>query len=234
MASAKFVLAVLWAVIITGLCRGESEIARLEAYYYGKCNQTGDLRKFEKLRTDAYEMYKYAEFAINLLPDSTETFCKNHRPKLIERADELKNDLNQCLPAGRHFFGKFVKDSIVEILHFLCHNNAEKTRRFFTQGGPDCMKTLEEPSSSNLDNCFNRIFAPSSNFITKVELCEDIAVARKCFERLVDDSCRIGSMRQLNREFFTYVSKPCSSSYMAISANALLLFVILSIVSIVS
>lgn len=60
----------------------------------------------------------------------------------------------------------------------------------------------------------------------------DIAVASKCFTRLVDDSCR--SMEQLNRIFLNYVSKPCASASIAISAHASLLFTILSIFSIVS
>ncbi|CAH1134858.1 unnamed protein product [Ceutorhynchus assimilis] len=225
-----FVL-ILSAFQISFAQQSNTEISQLETFYYNKClKNTGRQEAFEKLRTNAYEMYKYFEYAFQYLPDKRKTFCDSERSNLVYRVKEIETDLKTCLDQQEKFLAGFFRKSFEEFLHFFCHHNGEYSTRFFSIEGRQCREAIENAKSSDLDNCLNRIFAPSKSHITQQEMCDDVTVTKKCFAQLLEVHCPTSrDMKQLNGIFFDYLAKPCSSCSFVVNGFLVLGLVLINL-----
>ncbi|XP_066246173.1 uncharacterized protein [Euwallacea similis] len=190
-----------------------SELSKLESFYYNKCLKiSGSPEPFNKLRTDVYEMYKYLQYTIEYLPAEHRLFCGEKRKNLLYRANEIKDDLNACLPREEKFFARFLKESFHEFLHFLCHNDATYSIKFFNSETKQCRENIERSNGNDLEYCLNRIFSPSRTYVTQLEICDDLKVTRKCFTQLIEKNCpRSHDTNNLNSVFFDFISQPCSA-----------------------
>ncbi|XP_066149882.1 uncharacterized protein [Euwallacea fornicatus] len=206
-----------------------SEVSQLETFYYNKCLKvSGSVEPFIKLRTDVYEMYKYLQYAIDYLPAQHSLFCGEQRKNLLYRANEIKNDLNACLPMEEKFFAKFLKESFQEFLHFLCHNDAAYSMKFFSSETKQCRENIDRSRGNDLEYCLNRIFSPTKSYVTQSEICDDLKVTRKCFTQFVETNCpKSYDTKNLNSKFFDFISQPCSACANSVSLIMIFCLVLL-------
>ncbi|KAL1514251.1 hypothetical protein ABEB36_003538 [Hypothenemus hampei] len=216
------------------LCQNDSELPQLQSIFQQKClKNTGKTESYDKLSTDVSNLYRDFQNAIEYLQNDNKLFCNNQRKLLIETAHKVKSDLKTCLPDSEKFLAKFFLHSFEELLHFLCHKNGIYSARFFSNEGQQCRQALEKSQANDVDNCLNRIFAPTKGYITQTELCDDIIVAKKCFSRLLDTFCpSANNFKNLNDIFFNYISNPCSNAFSLLSTNKYLLLLVIMFIHI--
>ncbi|XP_023012839.1 uncharacterized protein [Leptinotarsa decemlineata] len=196
---------------------------KLIDYFFYKCqNQTHSTAAFDKLYSDAVAFKDFLQYAFMFIPERRKTFCNSERSKLEQRMTELSYDIKPCLASEEKYLSEFMRDSFKEFLHFLCHNDGEHVTAFFRSSASQCRSALQNDNTNQVGTCFSKIFKPSSKTIKKKEVCDDLSTAEKCFAEILERQCpAYGPYKVLNKQFFQYVSKPCSGC--VFSLNVLLL-----------
>jgi hypothetical protein len=215
---------VFFAVLV-GLVSAQSDpYQQLSNHWFNRCfNQSGNQTKnFDKLYSDGVEFKRYLKFAFQFLPREQKIFCERERPILDNKMAELTRDVRLCLMQQEKFFENFLYQSFKELLHFLCHNGGENVNTFFSSKATECRNKLFNTDYPHLENCFGKIFKPTSGVIVKKDICGHMGVVKKCFAEALEYQCpSFGSYKKLNDDFFNYVSQPCAGC--AFYINSMLL-----------
>ncbi|XP_056636013.1 uncharacterized protein LOC130891203 [Diorhabda carinulata] len=203
---------VLFTVLV-GLAMAQNDpYQKLSDHWFNKCfNQTHDINNFDKLYADGVEFKRYLKYAFKFIPEGEKVFCDRERFILENRMKEFAKDLKPCLAQQEKFLEDFLNRSFKELLHFLCHNDGEHIKTFYSSKAAECRTKLSNTNYPNLDNCFAKIINPTSRVLMKKDICSDLGIVKKCFAEALEFQCpSFGSYKKLNEDFFSYVSKPCS------------------------
>lgn len=205
---------------------GASNSHKIKEYYSNKCfSKTGNHSYYVKLEDEFTKFAAYFDSTFSMIPERRKSFCDDERIPLNDGFHRVLQFLKPCLHSEEKYLPDFLKTSLREFLHFLCHNNGEYTTRLFSPQNQQCLPNLGGNLTSRLVACFGRIFKPRNSYLKQTELCEDMSVAEKCFDAILAEKCSTYS--HLSKKFFHYISKPCSG---CVTKNINILLLILSVV----
>ncbi|XP_018579106.1 uncharacterized protein LOC108917131 [Anoplophora glabripennis] len=213
-------------VIALGNCQNElSNTHKIKEYFSNKCyGQTHDHMHYTNLSNEFSKFEGYLQRISAMIPDRRKDFCEHERRQINNEFHTVVKYMEPCLSPQEKYMSEFLKISFGEFLHFLCHNNGEYTKRLFSPQNEQCRGDV----TSKLSTCSGRIFKPSSGYLTKKDICEDMSVAEKCLDAVVNENCASSpAYKDLVKTFFRYISKPCSGCVNQISILLLALSVFL-------
>lgn len=219
----KYVFWLIAAVILTALYVLYAVIfVRTEEYK--KCipskegiKDQNDMEKF------TYSFLELAKTDLRTMSDYERNItCQYSRGNWSELIKKAKINWANCVTDE---LGDFVSDMLGTFLDFFCFpGNAEGV---FGTESLQCRRQIEA-ARDQFRRCPLKVSRPSKHFPTKVEICDDVNLAQKCFTEMLDLNCpSYYDGKRLKDIFFDYMARPCSSCSHFISSFAILSSVLL-------
>ncbi|CAH0555002.1 unnamed protein product [Brassicogethes aeneus] len=183
----------------------------LAQHFSNRCREySSNGQIYDQIRVDTEELKRYAKYAFGFLPSKKDHFCQKELPHLIGRERQITKNLGECLPESEKFIPAFFDGIFENFLKFLCDGGGENIDNFFSSHGDECRNQLKEVGA---ESCLEKIFSPVGSSIRKTEMCDDIAVVKKCFSQNLERKCPgFKAFNTLNNRLFNFIEKPCSTS----------------------
>lgn len=203
-----------------------------EELFKEKCLKLGGEGAFEKAKKAKEEMQNCALSLVNVTELEKEMdlakpsgdldvvfrkYCKKS-PQLYECITNFTSALEPCMEEKEKESKRIIHNITDALLNFVCFKEGDRIALFIAEGGPECLKSQEEPIKECLNQTIGR-HAPAETvsmnslplFVLEDKECRSFAELQKCVvEKL--ETCSEPTPANIVESLFKFIIKmtPCS------------------------